>query len=248
MRNRTGPGGPPSDRHEGKTAMRKGMLVLLAMLSLPAADLARADPAGSSTSLATVGVREVPRIDSLGDRVGRLIYTALDFVGLGETGFARMIFDPVEIERRNNDITEDFARLMDIAGYKLKEIENSVALIPKIVLSFGQARQLTEGDRNFLERQLRRHELRQPGPVAAIERAIVRAVADASELGGFQVGKLKVNVLPLPKVRFELVPNGSPLGYEAARLMRALDRVNAMLNEIDPDHVVARLDEAAERE
>ncbi len=52
---------------------------------------------------------------------------------------------------------------MDIAGYKLKEIESSISLLPSLSLTFGQARELTDADRDYVERMLERHARRNPG-------------------------------------------------------------------------------------
>ena len=51
----------------------------------------------------------------------------------------------------------DFRWLMNIAGYKLKEIESTVGLIPGLGLNFAVARELTEADRDYVERALERH-------------------------------------------------------------------------------------------
>jgi hypothetical protein len=73
---------------------------------------------------------------------------------------------------------------------------------------------------------LERHALRNPGPLAAMQRTIVRGVMDAGELEHFAVDKVEVDLFPLPRVKFQLTPSDAPLGIEASRILRAIDRLN----------------------
>jgi hypothetical protein len=123
---------------------------------------------------------------------------------------------------------------MEIAGYKLKEIESYVGVVPSLQMTFGQARELTEADREFVERHLLRHARRYPGPLAAIQRMIVRSVLEASDIRGFSVEKVAIDIFPLPKVKFVFTPADAPLSLDAARIMRAIDGVNRTLQQSPP--------------
>lgn len=123
----------------------------------------------------------------------------------------------------------DFIAMMDIAGYKLKEVESSVALIPAIGFTFGIARELSDADREWLAIQLDRHERRRTGLFAMAERAIIQTLLDAQELGGYQVEKVEVGVFPWPSVKFFITPTDTPMSDEGGRLMRAIDQVNQMV-------------------
>lgn len=188
-------------------------------------------PAATQPStIVTVPLQDLPPSPSLGERAGQLWSGLLDQMGItpGANGMMRSAADTA---RRHARARDDFAWLMDVAGYKLKEIESSVSLIPSLSLTFGQARELTEADRDHVERQLERHARRHPGTFEAMQRAIVRAVLEASEIGGFSVEKVEIDLFPWPKVKLQLVPADAPVGVDAARILRAIDRLNQQLQE-----------------
>ncbi len=204
-------------------------IALAALLALPvAADAQTSSATGPVTAPAprtvvTVPLQDLPSGDSLGDRAERLWSSIMDAFGFGlsTSNFMRRPAHTAQDQAR-----EDFTWLMDVAGYKLKEIESAVSLFPSLSLTFGQARELTEGDRDYLERMLERHARTNPGPLAAIQRTIVRGIMDAGEIGGFTVDKVEVDLFPLPKVKLVLTPTDAPLGIEASRIMRAIERLN----------------------
>lgn len=209
---------------------------------------AAAQQVNGSTTV-TVPLQELPYSEGLGERAGRFWSDLLGQFGWSSSA-NQMMRSATETARRQARARDDFAWLMDVAGYKLKEIESYVGLIPSLSLTFGQARELTEADRDYVERQLDRHAIRNPGPFAAMQRAVVRAVLDASEIGGFSVEKVEIDLFPLPKVKFVLTPADAPVGIEAARILRAIDRLNQNLRrgdirpqelEIQPDNPPTRL-------
>lgn len=205
--------------------------LLAGSLALPllAGAVAQAQPAlpepqNSPRTMVTVPLQDLAE-DGLADRAGELWGSVLGLFGFssGTSHFMRR-HSALRSSRTHDD---DFTWLMDIAGYKLKEIESSIGLIPSFGLTFGQARELTEADRDYVERMLNRHARRNPGPVAVIQRTIVRGILDATEIGGFSVDKVDVDLFPLPRVKFVLTPTDAPLGIEASRILRAIDRLNA---------------------
>jgi len=199
-------------------------LALLGALALPLTAMAQ------PSTVVTVPLQELPPSPTLGERAGELWSGLLGQLGItpGTGGLMRSAADTA---RRHARARDDFAWLMDVAGYKLKEIESSVSLIPSLSLTFGQARELTEADRDHVERQLERHARRNPGAFEAMQRAIVRAVLEASEIGGFSVEKVEIDLFPWPKVKLQLVPADAPVGVDAARILRAIDRLNQQLQE-----------------
>jgi len=128
----------------------------------------------------------------------------------------------------------DFRWLMNIAGYKLKEIESTVGLIPGLGLNFAVARELTEADRDYVERELERHARRNPGPISAIQRSIVYGVLEASDLGKYGIEKVEIDLLPLPKVKILMTPVDAPLSLETSRVLRAIERLNSNINSLMP--------------
>lgn len=213
-----------------RRATRTFTWLLAGSLALPllAGAVAQAQPAPSAQNsprtMVTVPLQDLAE-DGLADRAGELWGSVLDLFGFssGASHFMRR-HGALRGSRTHDD---DFTWLMDIAGYKLKEIESSIGLIPSFGLTFGQARELTEADRDYVERMLDRHAQRNPGPVAVIQRTIVRGILDATEIGGFSVDKVDVDLFPLPRVKFVLTPTDAPLGIEASRILRAIDRLNA---------------------
>ncbi|WP_368415153.1 hypothetical protein [Falsiroseomonas sp.] len=184
---------------------------------------AAAASAGGTTI--TVPLQELPGSDSLGER---LWSGAIGMLGFGPSA-SEMMRSASDTARRHSRARDDFAWLMDVAGYKLKEIESAVSLFPSLSLTFGHARELTEADRDYVERQLERHARRNPGPLQAMQRAIVRTVLDAGEIGGFSVEKVEIDLFPLPKLKFVLAPADAPVGIDAARILRSIDRLNQRL-------------------
>jgi len=119
----------------------------------------------------------------------------------------------------------DFIPMMDAAGYKLKEVHTAVALIPSVSFTFAVARELSDADREWLAAQITRHGKKRSGLVAAAERSIVQSLLDAQELGGYEIETVEVDLFPWPTVKFAISPVDAPLGSEAAKLMRAIEKV-----------------------
>ena len=134
-----------------------------------------------------------------------------------------------ETMREQAQQREDFLALMEFAGYGLREIETSIGLIPGSRMTFGQARELTDADRDYVERQLERHAQRQGGPLSRMQRAIVGAVVAASEIGDLSVERVEIELFPLPQIKMALVPRDAPMSLEAGRLMRSIDRLGEQL-------------------
>ncbi|BBK31004.1 hypothetical protein EDC65_1557 [Stella humosa] len=178
-----------------------------------------------------VQLQDLPSADSLGEWSERLWSDFLGMFRLGQ-GHSQFARRTPEVESTHARARDDFGALMEMAGYKLKEIESYVGVIPSLQMTFGQARELTEADREYVERQLLRHSRRHPGPLAAIQRMIVRSVVEAADIGGYSVDKVAVDIFPLPKVKFVLTPADAPLSLDAARIMRAIDGLNRKLEQM----------------
>lgn len=214
--------------------MNAKAIAFAAILALPiAADAQVAAPPAAGPSPAAIAspLQDLPVADTFGERAERLWSGIVGIFGFGSGAddFMRR-----HNSSANDHARQDFSYLMGVAGYKLKEIESGVSLLPSLSLTFGQARELTEGDRDYLDRMLARHERQYPGPRAMIQRTIVRGIVDASEIGGFTVDKVEVDLFPLPKVKLVLTPTDAPLGIEASRLMRAIERLNQRVQAIAP--------------
>ena len=116
-----------------------------------------------------------------------------------------------------------FQHLSD-AGYQLAEIDMSVGLIPDVKLTFQIVRELSEADRNALERTLEIDDKEVPGMTAMAQRQIIRTLLAVSRSERMRVGKLVIGVLPLPSADFTIEPADSPLGEEHNALLQAINR------------------------
>ncbi len=114
----------------------------------------------------------------------------------------------------------DFTSLMDIAGYQITGVQSSIGIIPDAVMTFGIARETSAADHLYLERILYHDSLARPGAIAATQRRIIRSIVDARDVEGFEVSKVEVVFLPLPKVSLTVTPNGG-----ARPLVRSLASV-----------------------
>ena len=190
-------------------------------------------PFPQSRSTITVPLQELPAGDTLGERAERL-WTGISRLFSVTPNREQMLRSIASAERRQAHARDDFSWLMNIAGFKLKEIESSFSLLPGLSFTFGHARELTEADRDYVEQQLERHARRNPGPLAAMQRAIVRTVLEASEIGDFSVEKVEIDLVPIPKVKFSLAPADAPVGIDAARILRQIDRLQQRLQSTGP--------------
>lgn len=114
--------------------------------------------------------------------------------------------------------------LLSYAGYKLKEIDSQVGVIPTIAFKFALTRELSEADWDYLDYRLEVSRFRTPGLGAALQRAIVGTVMTINTGGAYQVSELKVQILPLPKVAFSVAPKETALGDESSVLLRAIQK------------------------
>jgi hypothetical protein len=108
------------------------------------------------------------------------------------------------------------------AGYDLADIETSVGIIPDVKMTFQLVRELSEADRDSLERKLEIDDIRDPGFVPTIQRQIVRTLLEASDVNNMRVGKLVIGILPLPSADFTLEPADAPLSEEHDAIYRAV--------------------------
>ena len=117
---------------------------------------------------------------------------------------------------------DDFWQLVGDAGYKLKEISTDVGVVPDVGFRFRYVRELSDGDINWLERRLRKHEEKYHDPLSLAQRAIIYTLLSINSSDVYFVEELKVKLLPLPTARFSLSPWDSGMSAEHDVLLRAI--------------------------
>ena len=103
----------------------------------------------------------------------------------------------------------DLSGLMDLAGYKLKEFESSIGLVPGALMTFGIVREMSEADRDALDRALRLDARARTDAVSAIQRRVVRTVLDVGQTEGYVVSTVELTVFPLPEIRLVVSAAGA---------------------------------------
>ena len=175
-----------------------------------------------------VPLQDLPPHSFFGERIGRWFGALRDALGMG---LGPSAIDLAQRYSADNVQTDDFNWLMGIAGFKLKMIESTFSLLPGLTLEFGQARQLSEADHEYLLRELERHAQRNHGPLAMIQRMIMEGIVEANSMSGYAVEKISVTLLPLPYVKFTLAPIDAPVGADASRILRAIEQLNHRLQQ-----------------
>lgn len=126
----------------------------------------------------------------------------------------------------------DFERMMDLAGYATKSISIGVGIIPETELNFAQKRQMSEYDREYLVRLLRKHERERSGPKAIAERAVIETVLEIQSFKKYDLTRISVKLLPLPSVTFTAEPKDFVLDPDASYVLREIEQLNLKLEEI----------------
>jgi len=137
-----------------------------------------------------------------------------------------MVSPPVTMRQVSAGASRDpFWHYLEEAGYELKEAKAEVGLIPGLEIDFVLIRELSEADRDSLERKLEIDAKLRPGMLAMIKRRIINTLLDASDFEEMRVEELTLSLLPLPSAEFSLAPVEAPLGEEHDLLYRALQDV-----------------------
>jgi hypothetical protein len=126
----------------------------------------------------------------------------------------------------SEDDKTELMKLLNIAGYKLKEIDTQVGIIPTISFKYAMIRELSDADIDFLEASLEESKITNPGLYTEIHRTIVGTVMAINSGKDYLVSELKVQLLPLPKVAFSVGPKETALSEEGSTLMRAIQKLD----------------------
>jgi hypothetical protein len=126
------------------------------------------------------------------------------------------------LKQLNDDHHTGFWTLLGDAGYKLKEIDTTIGIIPKVKFKYAHGRQLSEADKAWLERKLDRMAREESGPVPTLQRAIIQGILEGNETDGFFIDTVSISLLPLPKAEFSLMPTNAPMPGDLDKIYRAV--------------------------
>jgi hypothetical protein len=127
----------------------------------------------------------------------------------------------------------EFWSMLEDAGYELRHIQTEVGLIPHIEATYVLRRELSDADREALETRLEQYARKDSGLIARLERAIIYSLLDASELGEYQIGELRVSFLPLPAASFTLQPSEGGMEGDHDQIFRAVKEQARELRHFD---------------
>lgn len=113
---------------------------------------------------------------------------------------------PAEVARRLNVEASVFWGLLADAGYELEKVETSTGVIPGVSATFRMARELTESDRDWVERRLDELARQEGGLVVGLQRSVILMLLGAAETDTFRVERLRVVLSPVPSAQFTLKP------------------------------------------
>lgn len=117
-------------------------------------------------------------------------------------------------------------RLLGEAGYTLTEIDSQVGIIPTIAFKFGQVRELSEADYEYLESVVTEWREHTPGLYSNLQHSILDTVIAVNLSTEYHVSSLEIQLLPLPEVAFSVSPKVTALSEENSALMIAIQRVD----------------------
>jgi hypothetical protein len=129
---------------------------------------------------------------------------------------------PISVATRAKEGGSEFWDGLRDAGYELREIITVVGVIPEAKLNFQLVRELSDADRDALERRIEIDEQRRGGLTAVLQRQILRTLLSVSNVDEMRITKLDITLLPLPSAEFVMEPAEAPLGEEHDAILRAV--------------------------
>jgi hypothetical protein len=129
---------------------------------------------------------------------------------------------PINVAKRT-EVGHEFWDGLKDAGYELREISTVIGIIPEAKMDFQLVRELSDADRDALERRIEIDEIKRRGVTPALQRQILRTLLAASNLQDMRIMELKITLFPLPSAEFVMEPIEAPLSEEHSELMVAIE-------------------------
>jgi hypothetical protein len=141
-----------------------------------------------------------------------------------------MLTHQLQAESEKSEL--DFTNMMSAAGYAVKSLKMGVGVLPKFSFSFGQKREMSSVDYDYIQRLLRKHKQSRSSPKAMAERMIIQTVLDIQRFPEYDLAKVDVTMLPVPNVEFTAEPKSATLDSETSYVVRRIDNLNRLLEQM----------------
>jgi hypothetical protein len=115
---------------------------------------------------------------------------------------------PTEVARQIHSSDKPFWALLMGAGYELDEVQATASLIPGVSARFRMARELSDADRDWVQRRLDQLALGDTGMVEELQRSVILMLLEASESETYKIVQVDFVLSPFPGAR--LVLKSSP--------------------------------------
>lgn len=113
---------------------------------------------------------------------------------------------PTDVARRIHAGETLFWTLLVDAGYELDDVQVTASLIPKVSASFRLARELSDADREWLQRRMDELARTGGGLMEGLQRSVILMLLEASENGGYKIDRVHLVLSPLPEAQLSLKP------------------------------------------
>lgn len=164
--------------------------------------------------------------------IGEWLSATIGFVVGGIRDLVEIGTNLASAEQAGEEVVSEFTALMDIAGYKTKEVLTSISIIPSAGMTFGIVRAMSSSDRDYLERRLQLDVHKRGGVLASAQRSIIRSILDISETAGYEMSKIEIEFVPLPSAKFTMEPEDAPMSLETSAILRSIERLNGRISEL----------------
>lgn len=124
----------------------------------------------------------------------------------------------------------EFWMLLEDAGYQVREIETSVGIVPSLSTTFRMVRELSDADREWLERRIDLYAERDGSMMARMQRSILHVLLEASAMENYKIETVAIDFLPLPKARFTLNPSVTVLSEDLDVLYRMMASIKKKIH------------------
>lgn len=123
--------------------------------------------------------------------------------------------------------------LMQAAGYDVAKVSTTVGVIPRFVTRFEQKRQMSEADRRYALRLLRKNERDSGRAMVVPEKMVLASILRFDRDKSYDLKEVVLTWLPIPSAEFIMGPTKSHvLGPEATILAARIEDLKIQINSL----------------